>query len=290
MIEFYGDKLRWFIGVVESNADPLHIGRCRVRIYGIHSDDVDAVPESALPWASCLVPTTEDGVSGLGRSPSLKPGAMVFGFFMDGPLSQQPVIMGSLPRVEVRPDIDYAPDNAFHSYDDAPLSATPYTSLERDARDIPPKAFDGDLDSLVGIDNTEKAYNFLIGNRYSDVQSAAICGNFIVESGMEPDITSKVPGEASFGIAQWNPAAGRLQRLQAYADDRELDFRTLETQLQFFHYEFTTEGNYYGYNKFKAMTSVVNATIHICDKYEKPGTKHLDRRIAAAKRVLETYG
>ena len=59
MIEFYGDKLRWFIGIVESNADPLHIGRCRVRVYGIHSDDVDAVPESALPWASCLVPTTD---------------------------------------------------------------------------------------------------------------------------------------------------------------------------------------------------------------------------------------
>ena len=84
MKEFYGDTLRWFIGVVESNADPLHVGRCRVRIYGVHNDDVDAVPESALPWASCVVPTTEDGVSGLGRSPGLKPGAMVFGFFTAG--------------------------------------------------------------------------------------------------------------------------------------------------------------------------------------------------------------
>jgi len=281
MNKFYGDTLRWFIGIVESNADPLHVGRCRVRVYGVHNDDVDAVPESALPWASCLVPTTEDGVSGLGRSPSLKPGAMVFGFFMDGQLSQQPVIMGSIPRIEVRTD---------QAENDAPALIASGIPTERDPRDIPPRGIDGTTQPFIGNSNTEKAFNFLVGNGYSKIQSAAICGNFIVESNMDPEITSKVPGEASFGIAQWNPAAGRLQRLQAYANDRELDYRKLETQLQFFHYEFTTEGNYYGYNTFIAMTNVDRATTHICNKYEKPGTPHLDRRIAAAKRVLETYG
>lgn len=281
MNKFYGDTLRWFIGVIESNADPLHVGRCRVRVYGVHNDDVDAVPESALPWASCLVPTTEDGVSGLGRSPGLKPGAMVFGFYMDGQLSQQPIIMGSIPRIEVLPDVDAS---------DAPALASSDVPRARDSRDIPPRGVDGVTQAFIGNSNTEKAFNFLVGNGYSKIQAAAICGNFIVESGMDPAITSQVPGEASFGIAQWNPAAGRLQRLQAYADDRELDFRVLETQLQFFHYEFTTEGNYYGFNTFIAMTNVNTATTHICNKYEKPGTPHLDRRIAAAKRVLETYG
>jgi len=281
MNKFYGDTLRWFIGVIESNADPLHVGRCRVRVYGVHNDDVDAVPESALPWASCLVPTTEDGVSGLGRSPGLKPGAMVFGFYMDGQLSQQPIIMGSIPRIEVLPDVDAS---------DAPALAASDVPRARDSRDIPPRGVDGVTQAFIGNSNTEKAFNFLVGNGYSKIQAAAICGNFIVESGMDPAITSQVPGEASFGIAQWNPAAGRLQRLQAYADDRELDFRVLETQLQFFHYEFTTEGNYYGFNTFIAMTNVNTATTHICNKYEKPGTPHLDRRIAAAKRVLETYG
>ena len=38
------------------------------------------------------------------------------------------------------------------------------------------------------------------------------------------------------------------------------------------------------------MGSYIQATIHICDKYEKPGVRHIDRRIAAAKKVLETYG
>ena len=44
MNKFYGDNLRWFIGIIESNADPLHVGRCRVRVYGVHNDDVNAVP------------------------------------------------------------------------------------------------------------------------------------------------------------------------------------------------------------------------------------------------------
>ena len=283
MINFYGDNVRWFIGVVVSNADPLYVGRCRVRIYGAHSDDVNEVPEASLPWASCLVPTTEDGVSGLGRSPNIKPGAMVFGFFMDAKTSQQPVIVGSIPRIEVL-------DDEKISSQDAPAIDEIDIPAERNLTDVPTRGTTSSLESLVGSNNTEKAFNFLVGNGYSKIQAAAICGNFIVESGMDPTIVSKVPGEASFGIAQWNPAAGRLQRLESYAADRNLDYRTLETQLQFFHYEFKTEGSYYGFNKFKAMGSYIQATVHICDKYEKPGVKHLKRRIAAAKRVLETYG
>ena len=283
MINFYGDNVRWFIGVVVSNADPLYVGRCRVRIYGAHNDDVNEVPEASLPWASCLVPTTEDGVSGLGRSPNIKPGAMVFGFFMDAKTSQQPVIMGSIPRIEVL-------DDEKISSQDAPAIDEIDIPAERNLTDVPSRGTTSSLESLVGSNNTEKAFNFLVGNGYSKEQSAGVCGNFIVESGMDPTIVSKVPGEASFGIAQWNPAAGRLQRLEAYAADRNLDYRTLETQLQFFHYEFKTEGSYYGYNKFKAMNSVVDTTTHICNKYEKPGTPHLSRRIAAAKRVLEIYG
>ena len=283
MKTFYGDTLRWFIGVVESNADPLHVGRCRVRIYGVHNDDVDAVPESALPWASCLVPTTEDGVSGLGRSPSLKPGAMVFGFFMDGQLSQQPIIIGSIPRIEVRPDDMYPPDDF-----DAPALMASDIPDETESRDITPKGIDGFSQTFIGNTNTEKAFNFLVGNGYSKIQAAAICGNFVIRSGMDPIKQSDVPGDASFGIAQWNPEAGRLQKLQSYAVDRYMNFKKIETQLQFFHYEFTTEVSY-GYNKFKAMTNIEKTTSHICNKYDDNNT-NLVRRIAAAKRVLETYG
>ena len=37
--EFYGDETRWFIGTVVDLNDPMELGRIRVRIMGIHTDD-----------------------------------------------------------------------------------------------------------------------------------------------------------------------------------------------------------------------------------------------------------
>ena len=83
--EFYGDNVRWFIGIVEDNKnDPEKLGRVRVRIYGTHNAYLSDVPTEKLPWATVLVPGTYGGVSGVGRSPTgIEQGAMVFGMFMD---------------------------------------------------------------------------------------------------------------------------------------------------------------------------------------------------------------
>jgi len=98
MIQFYGDRMRWWLGeVINTSADPLQLGRALVRIEGIHGPDI---PDSKLPWASVVVPTTSGGVSGIGTNPALKPGARVVGFFLDGDESQFPVIWGSIPNVE----------------------------------------------------------------------------------------------------------------------------------------------------------------------------------------------
>lgn len=97
-MNFYGDRFRWWYGVVVNTAaDPMRLGRALVRIYGIHSEDI---PDNKLPWASVVVPTTEGGVSGIGQNPNLRPGARVIGFFLDGEDSQFPVIFGSIPGVE----------------------------------------------------------------------------------------------------------------------------------------------------------------------------------------------
>lgn len=98
---FYGDQVRWFIGVVEEiGTDEPRLGRVRVRIYGIH-DTRDKVPISDLPQAQVLIPTTEPGVSGMGRNPYLEKGATVFGIFLDGKASQLPLVLGSIPVIEV---------------------------------------------------------------------------------------------------------------------------------------------------------------------------------------------
>lgn len=88
----------WFVGVVESRADPLYAGRCKVRVLGTHTENLSLLPTADLPWASVMMSTTSSGISGIGYSPSgLVEGSWVLGYFRDGMRRQEPVILGSLP-------------------------------------------------------------------------------------------------------------------------------------------------------------------------------------------------
>ena len=97
---FYGDNIRWFIGsVVNGKDNELKLGRVQVRIYGIH-DNEEEIKNVDLPWATVMSPSTEGGVSGLGQKPNLKNGSQVFGIFFDGKMSQAPLVLGSIPKME----------------------------------------------------------------------------------------------------------------------------------------------------------------------------------------------
>jgi hypothetical protein len=101
MIKYYGDKTRWFVGDVIDGTPPYgYEGRVRVRIHGVHNPSARQIAQNDLPWAQVVLPTTEGGVSGLGTTPRIEAGALVFGFFMDGKQSQVPLILGSIPRTE----------------------------------------------------------------------------------------------------------------------------------------------------------------------------------------------
>lgn len=78
-----------FVGVVEGRDDPAKMGRLRVRIIGLHTDDTNLVPTEELPWAQIVAPINGS------RSFSLpKDGEWVHGFFLDGYNSQMPVVTG----------------------------------------------------------------------------------------------------------------------------------------------------------------------------------------------------
>jgi len=87
--------MKTFYGIVEDRQDPLKVGRVRVRVHGIHSDDKQLIATPDLPWAQVILPTTSAGLSGFGTQHGLVEGSTVFGFFRDGELCQQPVIMGT---------------------------------------------------------------------------------------------------------------------------------------------------------------------------------------------------
>lgn len=90
-------NFNWWIGIVEDRVDPAMLGRCRVRIVGYHTEDVNELPTVDLPWAVPAMPLTSASISGVGETPSFVEGTTVLGFFSDGEDEQVPVIMGTIP-------------------------------------------------------------------------------------------------------------------------------------------------------------------------------------------------
>jgi len=90
----------WWIGVVEDNQDPTKLMRCKVRIFGLHTEKLDLLPTEDLPWASPMCPATAGGSK---SSSYFKEGDYVCGYFLDGPNAQAPVIIGSMPGAPQTP-------------------------------------------------------------------------------------------------------------------------------------------------------------------------------------------
>ena len=94
------DGYIWWNGVVEDRKDPLMIGRCRVRILGWHTADKSELPTADLPWAQVVMPITSASQTGVGHTPvGPVEGTWVMGFYRDGELAQEPVMVGTLPGI-----------------------------------------------------------------------------------------------------------------------------------------------------------------------------------------------
>jgi len=95
---------KFYTGCVEDRNDPLKLGRCQVRIVGLHTEDKTILPTADLPWAFPVTPITSANTSGIGQSP-LGPveGTWVLIAFMD-PDQQMPMMMGTLGGVAQIPN------------------------------------------------------------------------------------------------------------------------------------------------------------------------------------------
>ena len=115
------DNFVWWMGVVESRDDPLNLGRCQVRIFGHHVDNLQEIPTSSLPWA---LPGYSPNSGWVSSTPI--PGDYCFGFFTDGLSSQAPVILAVFPGI---PKQGANPQKGF---------ADPRTSAELSAAPVKP--------------------------------------------------------------------------------------------------------------------------------------------------------
>jgi len=271
-MDFYGDNIRWFVGRVLNANDPEGRGRVQIRIHGVHSDRPEDYSVSDYPWAEVMLPSTEGGVSGIGKIPQIVESAFCFGIFMDGKESQAPLVLGSLSHNE-HPSAtqqrrmqelsrNLASYGSGNTRTDGLIDTQP--SLGLSTGGIGP-------DGIVTPDNLVIAYDnvkddtstqglnakrliimlFLMSQKGKDGnpmfsdrnQAAGIVGNLEGENSTfdpgEPSSYVDANGrrEPSFGLAQWNSDAGRFQKLQRFARrirTSEFDFFT---QLKFLLHE-----------------------------------------------------
>ena len=108
---FVGQGFNWWIGQVADDSfwrDNINPGkfkdkqsvpgwgyRYKVRIFGLHDAGEDGIKSEDLPWANIMYPVTAGGyLLSSGQTPQIRQGNIVFGFFLDGPEQEHPVIMG----------------------------------------------------------------------------------------------------------------------------------------------------------------------------------------------------
>jgi len=90
-------------GVVEDNNDPLLAGRCRVRVFGVHTEmkiksALEGIPTDELPWAEPAYGLVEGSISQYGCWAVPLQGSHVFLFFESGHILQ-PRFFATVPGI-----------------------------------------------------------------------------------------------------------------------------------------------------------------------------------------------
>ena len=233
--EYYGDQTRWFMATVIDGSPPAGFeGRVKIRIHGIHSEDVNDIPQSHLPWAQVMMPGNMFGVSGLGGNPQLLPGALVFGVFLDGKMSQLPFILGSVPKIE------YPTSVQAQGRDDPSTNPSAYDILQQNKFGFQRTGYENINDQPLER-KREIAMKFFIDNGYSDIVSAGIVGNLETVSGLD----SAFDDQQLAGLAGWTKLSDRWKRYLNFAGRffQQANYLDFEVQLNYILLELrTTQG------------------------------------------------
>lgn len=179
-----GASVSLYSGVVEDRLDPLKLGRVRVRVLGVHSEDVTLVPTEDLPWAVIASSPTNAGISGLGWSPTgLALGSWVFVQFADGDSLQIPIVVGTSYGINPTTKTTSVTDNA--------------TSTILKSNDNYPSA-------------TEQAQGVMTGNTWtSDTKSTVAKTNTPTPSDNLGSVSEKYESNGNPGSANKDPASNK---------------------------------------------------------------------------------
>jgi hypothetical protein len=179
--ELLTGKLNGFYrGVVEDNNDPLKVGRCRIRVWGVHTekknkDIYEGIPISELPWAESALPVSEGAIGGFGVWSVPLQGSHVFCFFENGdPMA--PRYFASAPGIQPStrpnanegfsdPDGEYPTrlgESDFHRLSRGESDQTAVAYRETDRKLGVPTATGGTWDEPSPSYNAQYPHNFVI--------------------------------------------------------------------------------------------------------------------------------
>ena len=205
--EYYGDNTRWFVGTVINATPPAGLeGRVQIRIYGIHSDNTNDIPQRDLPWAQVMVNSSSFGVSGLGHGVHILAGAKVFGIFLDGSNSQLPLILGSLPHTE------YPTSVQADGREDIASNPFAFDFQQSNAQMEDPRTSWAETQGSPQDERTVdagEAINFFIDNGFNAKMANSMVATLQSISGLKPTQTGN-----GFGIGGWQ--GGRYARFERY--------------------------------------------------------------------------
>lgn len=204
--EYYGDDFRWFVATVVDNSPPYgYEGRIQIRIHGVHSRDINDIPQNDLPWAQVLSPSDTFGGSGFGSHCQILPGSLVMGMFLDGAHSQLPMVMGSLPRIE------YPTATQSSGRVDPATNAFTYQFSQSNSQLQDPVFYSVRDPQDTGPLPPADVARFFIDNGLNAKQASSLTGVLEEISGLDPANNSN-----GYGIAGWPAGSPRYSRFVAY--------------------------------------------------------------------------
>lgn len=150
-----------YFGIIEDRNDPLKLGRCKVRVVGLHTHNIVLLPTSDLPWATVVQP-----VSGGSNVSSMAPteGTEVMVVFADEPDCQMPVVIGIVPTL---------PQKRHVWVDDVPPPPKIKDALNRDVPHSLPKSVKDDAIKKVPEIKPEPALSIVDQQINQDTVAAA---------------------------------------------------------------------------------------------------------------------
>ena len=100
----------FYKAIVEDNKDPLKLGRVKVRIFGLHTDNKSKADKyeylsvKDLPWAYPIYPVFSPTISGENFAFGVPEKGSIVAVIFEDAYKQKPFYLGTIPSIEQRPD------------------------------------------------------------------------------------------------------------------------------------------------------------------------------------------